>query len=144
MIGEAEFDPKQTFDGCGGLDASRFIACHQLMVHRRGIPHAPVCRAGLRRFACRQRLVSAFLSRPDHQAPPVMGVIALRKCTRTSKHRRKQGHNHEQTHRVPPSSFSLINVGFVFTYQPGTQPIGSPHFAALNAEHSIQMSAHGP
>jgi hypothetical protein len=38
-----------------------------------------------------------------------MGVVALRKCIRTSKHRRKQGSRHKQTHRAFPL-FSVNNV----------------------------------
>lgn len=95
--------------GGGGLDASRVVACDQLMVHWRGIMHAPVCGVVLRSVALRQRIETAFLSRPLLQAPFVMGVVALRKCTRTSEHCSKQGSSHEKTHRFPPL-FSLDNV----------------------------------
>jgi hypothetical protein len=74
-----------------------------MLVHRWAVSHATIRLAALSRYTLLYRIVSAFQTASGSQAVFVMNVVGLRKCTRNSRHRYKQGGNHEQTHCVPPS-----------------------------------------
>jgi hypothetical protein len=71
----------------------RFVTRQLMLVHRRAIPHATLCPGVLGRYTLRYRIVGAFQTPSGSQAVFVMDVVGLCKCTRTSKHRCKQGGN---------------------------------------------------
>jgi hypothetical protein len=78
----------------------RFVTRQLMLVPRRAVSHATICLAALSRYTLLYRVVSAFHAPSGSQAVFVMHVLC--KCTRTSKHRCKQGGNRKHTHCVPP------------------------------------------
>jgi hypothetical protein len=69
--------------------ASRFVTC-QLMILGRAIWHATLRLVVLASYTLRHRIESAFQPTCGFQAKGVMDVVALRKCARAGKCRRKQ------------------------------------------------------